>query len=417
MQTIVLGAGVIGITTAYYLVRAGHNVIVIDQHDGPGLGTSYANGGQISVSHPEPWAGPEIPWNLLRSLARKDAPFRVRLRWDPAMWSWGLRFLRNCTARRRHAHAALIAELALYGQRSLRELCAETAIEFDHDQRGTLHVFTDPRRFDKATVLATARRAFGIRQQLVDPESCVRIEPALAQRAEKLCGGIYAPDDETGDALLFTQRLAEVCAQRGTKFRYGATITGFELDGHQITSVVTTQGRLTADHYILALGVGSPSAVRALGLRLPVFPVKGYSISLAVSDRNTAPFVNIIHEARRVVVSRLGGRLRIAGGADIVGYDTDLSRQRAQTILAAALDLFPNSGDTSSAVYWAGLRPMTPDGLAMLGPSPYRNLYLNTGHGSLGWTLACGSGRAVADVVSGHNPEIDLQGFSIDRFR
>jgi D-amino-acid dehydrogenase len=416
VKTLVLGAGVIGVTTAYFLARAGHQVTVIDQDEGPAMGTSFANGGQLSFSHPEPWASPDVPAIVWRALGGGQSPFHVPLRWDPALWSWGVRFLRNCTAQRRHRHAARIAGLALHSRQALAEIRAGGHIRFDHRRPGTLHLFTDPRELHKALDLAQARRGFGIDQEPLDPEGCVRIEPALAERRDRLSGGIFAPGDETGDAFLFTQALAQRCARDGVAFRFGVTVQGLEAHTGRVTAVATTQGRLQADHYVLALGVESPRVARGLSLRLPIYPVKGYSISLPLTARHTAPRVNIIHEARRVVAARLGPQLRIAGGADFTGYDRGLHRSRAQAILDAMRELFPAPGDLSHAGYWTGLRPMTPDGMPILGPTRYDNLYLNTGHGSLGWTLACGSAQVLAELICGREPPIDIRGFSLDRF-
>ena len=416
MKTLVLGAGVIGVTTAYYLARAGHQVTVIDRDEGPAMGTSFANGGQLSFSHPEPWASPDVPAIAWRALRGGQSPFHMPLRWDPALWSWGLRFLRNCTARRRYQHAARIAALALLSRRALAGILATEAIGFEHRRAGTLHLFTDPRELDKALDLAQARRGFGIAQQPLDPQGCVRIEPALAERGERLAGGIYAPDDETGDARLFTQALARRLAQQGVVFRFGVTAEGLEAHGGRVTAVVTDQGRLYADNYILSLGTESPRLARTLSLRLPIYPVKGYSISLPLGEDHSALRVNIIHEARRAVAARLGPQLRIAGGADFVGHDRALDCPRARVVLDAIRELFPAPGDLSQAGYWAGLRPMTPDGMPILGPTRYRGLYLNTGHGSLGWTLACGSAQALAELLCDREPPIDIHGFSLERF-
>jgi D-amino-acid dehydrogenase len=345
-----------------------------------------------------------------------DAPIRVSLSWDPAMWTWGLRFLRNCTARRRRRHTAAIARLAVYSQKQLNDLCSETDIDFAHHVSGTLHLFTDPVDLERASRLAQARRQFGIAQQLLDRDACVTIEPALAGVASRLCGGIYAPADESGDAFLFTQELARICAQQSVAFQYGTRVLGFEQDNRGIRAVITDQGHVSADCFIVALGIGSSTLLRSLGIHAPIFPVKGYSATLPVTNRRAVPDVNIIYEARRVVTSRLGTRLRIAGGADIVGYDGQLDINRAKAVLSPAFALFPQLGDREEAVYWTGLRPMTPDGPPILGPTSYHNLFLNTGHGSLGWTLACGSARAVADLVSGSTPEVDIQDYAFTRF-
>jgi D-amino-acid dehydrogenase len=416
LKIVVLGAGVIGITTAYYLAREGHSVTVLDELEEAAMGTTYANGGQISVSHPESWAAPEVPRMLLRSLHHADGPLQVRLSGDPAMWAWGLRFLRNCTTRRRRRNTAAIARLALYSQGQLRKLCEETDIDFAHHVSGTLHLFTEPGELEQASRLAQARRQFGIAQQHLDRDACLAIEPALAAGAARLCGGIYAPADESGDAFLFTQDLARVCAGQDVAFLYATRVEGFEQDNQRIRAVMTTRGRVSADCVIIALGVGSTALVRSLGMRAPIYPVKGYSATLPVSDRDSAPHVNIIYETRRIVISRLGERIRIAGGADVTGYDRELDIRRAQAVLSPAFTLFPQLGGGEQAVYWTGLRPMTPDGPPLLGSTPYRNLFLNTGHGSLGWTLACGSARAVADLISGTRPAIDIQDYALARF-
>jgi len=416
LKIVVLGAGVIGVTTAYYLARRGHAVTVLEEHRETAMGTTHANGGQISVSHPESWAAPEVPRMLLRSLRQVDAPIRVSLSWDPAMWTWGLRFLRNCSARRRRRHTAAIARLAVYSQKQLHELCSETDIDFAHHVSGTLHLFTEPGDLERASLLAQARRQFGIAQQLLDRDACVAIEPALADAASRLCGGIYAPADESGDAFLFTRELARICAQQNVAFQYGARALGFEQDNRGIRAVITDQGHVSADCFIVALGIGSSALLRSLDIRAPIFPVKGYSATLPVTNRHAVPDVNIIYEARRVVTSRLGTRLRIAGGADVVGYDGRLDINRAKAVLSPAFALFPQLGEREEAVYWTGLRPMTPDGPPILGRTPYQNLFFNTGHGSLGWTLACGSARAVADLVSGSTPEVDIQDYAFTRF-
>ena len=417
LKTIVMGAGVIGATTAYYLARAGHEVTVIDRQADVGLETSFANGGQISVAHPEPWAAPDVPLKLLEWLGKEDAPLIFRLRADPAMWAWGLRFLRNCTGRRRRLNTLRTLRLAAYSREVLTRLREQTGIAFDHRKEGILHVFRDPRELDKAVALVTLRREQGVAQETVDGKGCVRIEPALAAVIESLAGGIYAPDDESGDALLFTQALTRLCAEMGVDFRFRTVIAGLARDGDRVEAVVTDHGRLTADAYVLALGSYSPLLARGLGIRLPIYPVKGYSATLPITELGVVPTVGIIDEARRVVISRLGERLRVAGTAELAGYDARVNPARARAVLAAGLELFPNAGDADGATFWAGLRPMTPDGPPLIGATPYRNLFLNTGHGALGWTLACGSARVVSDLVGGRAADIDLEGLSLARFR
>jgi D-amino-acid dehydrogenase len=415
MKIMVLGAGLLGITTAYFLVRDGHEVTVVDEHATPGMGTSHANGGQISVSHPEPWASPAVPRLLLHWLGDPHAPFRIQQGRDAELWSFGYRFLRNCTSRRHSLNTRAIARLALYSRAQLDVVREATGIGFDHGRTGTLHVFTQPREFAKAPAIASARRRLGIEQQVLDAGDCVRLEPALASATRALRGGIYAAADESGDAFLFTQALSGICAAQGVRFRYGTAVTGLEPAARRITAVHTREGRMPAEAFVVALGTGSAALMRAPGVRLPIYPIKGYSATYALTRRTPAPRINLIYEERRIVVSRLGERLRIAGGADLAGYHTAMDTGRARSILQRAFDLFPEP-DAVAPQYWAGLRPMTPDGRPVLGQALFPNLYLNTGHGSLGWTLACGSSRAVADLVAGRTPALDLADYDPGRF-
>jgi D-amino-acid dehydrogenase len=413
LKIAVLGAGVIGVTTAYYLARAGHTVTVLDQHGAPGMGTTRANGGQISVGHPESWASPAVPAMLLDALLNSAGPLRVRPRADPAMWAWGLGFLFNCRHARHRRNSERIARLAVYSQAQMRELQRATGVEYERRDEGILHVFTDPSSYRHAKGLARLRRGWGIDQQVLDASECVAVEPALRSAADRLAGGIYAPGDQTGNAHLFTSGLADHCTAQGVEFVLNTEITGLETDARRITGALTRHGRIGADAFVVALGVYSAKLLRPLGLRLPVFPVKGYSATLPIENVERCPTVSITYEARRIVISRLGMRVRIAGGADVVGYDDGLDRVRAEAVTAPAFELFPEIGNPESAEYWAGLRPMTSKGPPVLGKTRYHNLFLNTGHGSLGWTLACGSARAVSDLVSGDAPEIPMTDYTL----
>lgn len=411
MHVIVLGAGLVGVTSAWYLRQAGHAVTVIDRQPAAGLETSFANGGQISVSHPEPWANPGAPGQVLRWLGREDAPllFRPRLDWD--QWFWGLQFLRECLPGRTRRNTIAIARLALYSRACLHALRDETGLEYDQLDKGILHLFFAPRDFAQAGQRATLLQGFGIRAEVLDARGCIAAEPALAHCRDALCGGLFAPEDETGDAFAFTQKLAVQCIQAGVVFRHGLRIQALDVGAGGIAAAVVAdpQGateRIDGDAYLLALGSYSAALSRPLGLSLPIYPVKGYSVTLSLAENSDAPQVSITDESHRIVCSRLGDRLRIAGTAELTGYDTSIDPVRCGAILRRALQLFPQVRSVGEAEYWAGLRPATPSNIPVIGRSRIGNLFFNTGHGTLGWTLACGSGQAIADIIDGRKPSL-----------
>ncbi|MFO1154706.1 MAG: D-amino acid dehydrogenase [Rhodospirillales bacterium] len=416
MTVVVIGAGVVGVTTAYYLAREGADVIVIERQPGAGLETSYANGGQISANHAAPWAGPKTPWKALQWLGRTDAPLLFHLRWDPALFGWLRRFLANCTetAVRRNIERAL--SLALYSRRQLVVLRAETGLHYDELTRGILHIFRNPADWREALPQVELMNQLGCTRRPVDAAQCVAIEPALAAISTDLIGGVFSPDDESGDAYAFTRGLARIATERGAQFRYGVTVRTLTRAGNRIAAVETDHGKIAADAVIVAAGSYSPMLLRTLGMRLPVYPAKGYSITVPVESGSVAPTVALIDDEFKMVYSRLGDRLRIAGTAEFAGYDASVDERRARFLLAKAIELFPHCGDVARAEFWAGLRPSTPDGVPVIGPTRLPNLFLNTGHGTLGWTMACGSGRLVADLVQGRTPEIPVDGLSPARF-
>lgn len=416
MKVIVLGAGLIGVSTAYYLARAGHQVTVIDRRPGPGLETSFANGGQISASHATPWSNPATPRKLLSWLGRRNAPLYFRVTWDPAMWAFFLRFLANCRGGASRANAEKVLRMALYSRAQLQALRAETGIAFDAEDKGILHVYRSARELDAAAVTARHFQELGLRTEALDAAACVRVEPALAGVQDRLAGGIYSPDDLSGDAHKFTVALAERARERGVAFRTDTRILRLTQMGGRITGVMTQRGVVTGDRYVMALGSYSPQLLAPLGIHIPVYPAKGYSATVPVRGDNRAPTVSITDDDTKIVVSRLGDRLRIAGTAEFNGYDTEIDPGRAHAVLDAGARLFPDSMDLGAAEFWAGLRPLTPDGVPVIARSRYPNLILNTGHGTLGWTMACGSGRAAADLVAGNAPEVDLTGFGPERF-
>ena len=410
MQVLVLGAGVIGVASAWYLAKAGHEVTLVDRHEAAGMETSFANGGQISVSHAQPWANPRVPRKILKWLGREDAPLLFRPRADLRQWLWGLAFLRECTPARTAHNIRQLVTLGLYSRASLRELRAETGLEYDHLERGILHFYTSERELGFAVETARVMREQGCDVEMVSAGRCVEIEPAL--RNVPLLGGSWSPTDESGDAHKFAQGLAGLAARRGVRFPPGRILAlgtaGGRVSGVRLARPDGGEEMLRADAYLVCLGSYSPLLLRPLGIGLAIYPLKGYSVTLAVADRARAYNVSLTDDEHKLVFSRLGERLRIAGTAELNGYNTELNEVRCRAILRRTLQLFPGAGDAARAQFWTGLRPATPSNLPYIGASRYPNLYLNTGHGTLGWTHACGSGRAIADIVSGRRPEIDF---------
>jgi D-amino-acid dehydrogenase len=410
MRVLVLGAGVIGVTSAWYLSKAGHEVTLVDRHDAVGQETSFANGGQISVSHAQPWANPHVPRKILKWLGREEAPLLFRPRADLAQWLWGLAFLRECTPARTAHNIRQLVMLGLYSRASLQELRAETAVQYDHLARGILHFYTSARELDLAVESARVMREHGCDLEMVSASRCAEIEPAL--RNVRVVGGSWTPSDESGDAHKFTQSLAALAAKRGVQFRSARILTlgaqGERIAGIRVARADGAEEVLQADAYLVCLGSYSPLFVRPLGIGLAIYPLKGYSVTLPVADRARAYTVSMTDDEYKLVFSRLGDRLRIAGTAELNGYNTELNEVRCQAILRRTLELFPGAGDAARAQFWTGLRPATPSNVPYIGTTRYPNLYLNTGHGTLGWTHACGSGRAIADIVSGRKPEIEF---------
>ena len=410
MKVVVLGAGVVGVASAWYLSQAGHEVTVIDRHGAAGMETSFANGGQISVSHAEPWANPTAPLKILKWLAREDAPLLFRLRPEMRQWLWGLSFLRECLPARTRHNIRQILALGLYSRSSLQALRAETGIQYDQLSRGILHFYTSQRELDAAVEPARVMREHGCDVEMVSREQCLEIEPALAYA--NVVGGSWSPTDESGDAHKFTQGLARLAAERGVKFR-GARVLALAAEGGRVAGVRIERSDLTeevvqADAYLVCLGSYSPLFTRPLGIPLNIYPAKGYSVTLPVVDAARAYTVSMTDDEYKLVFSRLGDRLRIAGTAELNGYSTELKEVRCRVILRRVLQLFPGASDPARAQYWTGLRPATPSNVPYIGATRYPNLYLNTGHGTLGWTHSCGSGRAIADIMSGRKPEIDF---------
>jgi len=414
MKIIVLGAGVTGVASAWYLRKAGHDVTVIERRVGAGLETSFANGGQISVSHAEPWANPHAPLQILKWLGREDAPLLFRLRADWQQWRWGLEFLRNCTAARLRDNIRNLVALGNYSRAALRQLRAETGIAYDQLTRGILHFYTNTNTWRNAQQAAQLMRDAGCTLDVKTADECVAIEPALAGVRGRIAGGTYTPDDESGDAHLFTRELAALCAARGVVFRYGVTVDALARGaGNTISSVTLHSANaaaetLSVNGVVVCLGVHSARLLRPLGVDLNIYPVKGYSVTLPILDPVRASTVSLTDDEYKLVFSRLGERLRVAGTAELNGYDTALNTARCEAIVRRTQELFPGAGDVQRAQYWTGLRPATPSNVPYIGGTRFDNLYLNTGHGTLGWTQACGAGMAIAEIVSGRAPEVNF---------
>lgn len=416
MRIIVCGSGVIGVTSAYYLAALGHDVVVVDRQPGPGLETSFANAGQVSWGYASPWAAPGIPMRALAWMVSRHSPLVVRPRLDPAMWRWLLAMLGNCTAARYATNKERMLRLAMFSHECLGELRRELGLDYDDRQLGTLQLFRDRRSLAGAEADSAILRRWEVPHRLLSREECLAVEPALGFVKENVAGGLHLPGDETGDCFAFTQALARAAEERGVRFQYGVSITGLEPQGDRIAQVGTTAGTIHGDAFLLAMGSYTPLLLRRLGIRIPVYPVKGYSITVPIVDPSASPVSTLMDETHKVAITRLGERIRAAGTAELTGYDLTLSRSRCEMIAHVVRDLFPKGGDTSRADFWTGLRSMTPDGSPILGPTRFRNLFLNTGHGTLGWTMACGSGRLTAELVSGRSPSIDTSGLTIDRY-
>ena len=422
MKIVVVGAGIIGVTTAYELATRGHEVTLLDGRGGAGLETSYANGGQLGASEVAPWAGPEVPWLVLRWLGRADAPFRLKLKSDPEQWLWLMRFLMRCRKSARAERIMPNLALALLSQSRMDEIALQMnndPIRYDERRDGILQIFHRAAGLKEASSTIDAMNEAGLVQKVLSARECVDLEPALepALARGSIEGGIFCAGDRSGDAQKYTSQLAERAQQLGVAFVTGAEVTGFDSQGGFITGVRTRAWTFSADAVVLAAGVHTARLARMCGTRIPVYPLKGYSVTLP-TDGIEAPHVSLTDEARKVVISRLGDRLRTAGTAEVSGYDTEIEMDRARSVLDATTDIFPQMKPVEdSAIYWTGLRPMTPDGSPILGQAGrFSNLYLNTGHGSLGWTMAAGSAVGLADLICDRVSQLDLSPFSIKRF-
>ncbi|WP_241133364.1 D-amino acid dehydrogenase [Achromobacter insuavis] len=416
MHVIVLGSGVIGTTTAYYLARQGAKVTVLDRQPGAAQETSYANAGQVSPGYSTPWAAPGIPLKAIKWLFKKHAPLAIRLDGSLYQLKWMAAMLANCSAERYAVNKERMLRLAEYSRDCLRELRADTGIHYEERTRGTLQLFRTEAQMEAARRDIAVLEEVGVPYELLDRNRLVSAEPALARSLHKLAGGLRLPNDETGDCRLFTTRLAAMAAALGVEFRYNQSVTGLNTAGGQVTGVRVGNEVLTADRYVAAFGSYTRGFLEPLGLNLPVYPVKGYSLTIPMKDEAAAPVSTILDETYKIAVTRFDDRIRVGGMAELSGFDLRLKDARRKTLELVVNDLFPGSGDVARAEFWTGLRPMTPDSTPVVGPTRYGNLFLNTGHGTLGWTMACGSGKLVADQVLGQRPQIRTDGLALSRY-
>ena len=416
MRVVVLGGGVIGTAAAWYLAEAGHEVVVVERQAGAGLETSFGNAGEISPGASASWAAPGIPLQALKWQFMRHRPLVIRPLADPALIRWCLMMLRNCTAARYELNKGRMVPLAEHSRDRLRALRAEIGIAYDERAQGILQLYRSPKELETTAEDVALLERFGVSFEVLDREGCIRAEPALGLVRDKIAGGLRLPDDETGDCFKFTQALAAAGRQRGIEFRYDTTVARIALEGDRVSGIVTDRGTIAGDAYLVAAGSYSTLLLKSIGVRVPVYPVKGYSLTISIADPAGAPELSVVDETYKVAITRLGDRVRVGGMAELAGYDLALRQAPRRTLEHVLRELFPRAGDLASASFWCGLRPMTPDGPPVLGPTRYRNLWLNTGHGTLGWTMACGSGQVVADLISGRTPAIDMKGLTIERY-
>ena len=416
MKVLVLGGGVIGVSTAYYLARAGHEVELVDRQPGPALETSFGNAGEVSPGYSAPWAGPGVPIKAIKWMLMHHSPLVIWPMLDPAMWRWGAAMLANCTERAYALNKSRMVPIAEYSRDCLKALRSETGVQYDDRAQGTLQLFRTQKQLDGIGDDVAVLKQYNVPFEVLDRAGFCQVEPALKLTQEKFVGALRLPGDETGDCYKFTNRLADMALALGVKFRWNTRIEALQVGGGAITGVHTDAGLLKADRVVLALGSYSPQLLEPVGIRIPVYPVKGYSITVPITDAQYAPESTIMDETHKVAVTRLGDRIRVGGTAELAGYSLNLREARRGTLNHVVTDLFPRGGDVSKATFWCGLRPMTPDGTPIVGPTSVQNLLLATGHGTLGWTMAAGTGRVIADLVSGRQPDIDVSGLSMARY-
>ncbi|AKX47515.1 amino acid dehydrogenase [Thiopseudomonas alkaliphila] len=417
MRVLVLGGGVIGVTTAYYLAKQGYAVTVLERQAATAEETSFGNAGQISPGYASPWAAPHVPLAAIKWMLQQHAPLTIKLTKDPAQYLWMAKMLRQCTAGRYQINKARMVRLAEYSRDCLDELRNELGLAYEGRQLGGMQLFRSQQQLDTAAADIRILQQFGVPYQLLSPEQILQYEPGLVQSVTKLSGALRLPNDQTGDCNLFTKQLTERARELGVEFKFGQQVERLQVEGQQVTGVYANGQLLSADRYVVALGSYSPLLLKPLGIQLPVYPLKGYSLTLPIVQPEQAPEATVIDETYKVAITRFEQRIRVGGFAELSGYNLALNPERKASMSWVINDLYPGAGDLQQALFWTGLRPATPDGTPVIGATPYTNLLLNTGHGTLGWTMACGSAHYLADLMANRAPAIDTEGLSIFRYR
>jgi D-amino-acid dehydrogenase len=415
MKVIVLGSGVVGLTSAWYLAQAGHQVTVVDRQAQSAEETSFANAGQISYGYSSPWAAPGVPLKAMKWLTQKHSPLIIKPGTSPELYLWTMALLKNCSEKNYQVNKSRMLRVSNYSRQCLLDLRKNHDIIYEGRQQGTLQVFRKQSQVEAVEKDMQLLSASDTRFKLLNVEECVEKEPGLALVKNKIVAGLHLPDDETGDCYQFCQQLTDLAKKAGVEFKFNVQVNALLTEHEKITAVDSSIGTLTADAYVVALGCYSAQLLKTVGVRLPVYPVKGYSLTLPMENAQYSPVSTVMDETYKVALTRFDDRIRVAGTAELAGFNLDLSEKRKATIAMVVQDLFPQAGDISKAEFWTGLRPMTPDGTPIIGKTNITNLYTNTGHGTLGWTMACGSGKLLADVVSGRETDIDASG--LDSFR
>jgi D-amino-acid dehydrogenase len=413
VRVVILGAGVVGVTTAYELQKDGHEVVVIEQHDGAADETSAGNAGLIAPGHSYTWASPKAPGILMKSLYRNDQALRFKPRLEPDLYRWSLQFLRNCTPERSRTNTLRKLALCSYSQQRLHQVVKETGVAYDGIAAGLLYVYRDPASFEGGVAHMGILQEGGQRMEVLDVDRTIEIEPALAAARESIAGSIFCPDDESGDCRMFSRNLVDWLTGKGVEFRWSTKVLGFSTSGDRVENVRTSRGPVQGDAYVVAVGSSVARLTRELGLRLPVYPIKGYSATVPIVEGNEPPEHGGVEENHLVAWAKFGDRLRLTSTAEFAGYDTSFKPSDFEAMLDVARKLLPNAADYSQPSYWAGLRPMTPEGTPILGHGKQRNLWVNAGHGHMGWTMSCGTARIMADMIEGQPTEIDITGMAL----
>ncbi|NLJ92681.1 MAG: D-amino acid dehydrogenase [Aeromonadales bacterium] len=417
MKVLVLGSGITGITSAWYLAEQGHEVVVIDRQPDAAEETSFGNAGQLSFGMSSPWAAPGIPLKAIKWMFQSHAPFKVRPSLNPAQWQFMLSMLANCNEKSYNINKSRMVRVSEYSRHCINTLQDQLALPFEQRKQGLLQVFRTQKQIDDAAKDIKVLNAFDVPHAMLNVEECIAQEPALARVKDKLVGGLHFPEDQTGDCNIFTKSLRKKCQEKGVVFKFNTDIKALLNDGDTITGVDTSNGIETADQVLVCMGSYSPFLLNPLGMRLPVYPIKGYSLTIDVKDDADAPQSTVMDETYKVAITRFDKRIRAAGTAELADFNDDMPKARLATIADSVTSLFPEGGNIETAEYWTGFRPATPDGTPIIGATPYKNLWLNTGHGTLGWTMGAGSGKLIADLISGNEPEIDNSGLAYSRYK